>query len=74
MEEILYTIKINKEKDKYSGKTYSDLNGEKSFENKNLGELLRDMVNDVQFNLDEETNLKHYNFDSNTESEEAPVV
>ena len=56
MEEILYTIKVYKDNNIFIGKTFSDIDGEKNFENERIDYLLRDIINDVQLCLDDSNN------------------
>jgi len=56
MEEILFTIKLYKDNNTFIGKMFSDIDGEKNFENDRLDCLLRDIINDIQLNLDESNN------------------
>lgn len=53
MEEVLYTIKINKGEDYYQGRIYSDIDGVKEFENERIDRLFRDIIIDMQMALDE---------------------
>lgn len=55
-EEMLYSIKIYKENGSFIGETYSEIDGEKKFESIQLGEMLRDMINDIQLSLDDSIN------------------
>jgi len=56
MEETLYNIEIHKDERRYLGKLYSDMDGEKEFENEYLDQLLRDITIDMQLALDEFSN------------------
>jgi len=57
MEEILYTVKIYKNNNGgFIGKTFSQIEDEKNFENEDINCLLRDIINDIQLNLDESNN------------------
>jgi len=56
MEEILFTIKVYKDNNIFIGKMFSDIDGEKNFENERIECLLRDIINDIQLNLDESNN------------------
>jgi len=56
MEEILCTIKVYKDNNIFIGKMFSDIDGEKNFENERIECLLRDIINDIQLNLDESNN------------------
>ncbi|MEF8878922.1 MAG: hypothetical protein V5A64_00845 [Candidatus Thermoplasmatota archaeon] len=54
MEETLYSIEIHKnESGGYVGRLFSDADGVKEFENKNMEKLLRDMTIDMQLALNE---------------------
>ena len=57
MEELLYTVKIYKNNNgTFTGKTFSQIEDEKNFENESIHSLLRDIINDIQLNLDESNN------------------
>ncbi|KYK23949.1 hypothetical protein AYK25_00860 [Thermoplasmatales archaeon SM1-50] len=54
MEEVLYNIEIHRNEGNYMGKIYSDIDGVKEFENNRIDRLLRDIIVDMQFALDDE--------------------
>lgn len=56
MEEIIYTIDVCKDNNIFIGKMFSDIDGEKNFENERIDNLLRDIINDIQLCLDESNN------------------
>ncbi len=56
MEETLYNIEIHKDDRGYTGKLFSDMDGEKEFKNEYLDQLLRDITIDMQLALDEFSN------------------
>lgn len=56
MQEILYNIEINKGEGRYQGKIFSDFDSVREFKNKRLDMLLRDIIVDMQLDLDEFTN------------------
>lgn len=72
MEEMLFTITINKHKEKFIGEIFSDIGGKKVIDNEHIGDLLRDIINDVQFTLEG----GHVDLKQNTdfETDDASVV
>ena len=56
MEEILCTIDVCKDNNLFIGKMFSDIDGEKNFENERIDCLLRDIINDIQLCHDESNN------------------
>ena len=54
MEELLYSIKINKDTNKniFLGKIFSNDNNLKEFKNSKIELLLKDLINDVQMTND----------------------
>lgn len=54
MEELLYSIKINKDKNKnlFLGKIFSYDNNLTEFKNTKIDLLLKDLINDVQMTFD----------------------
>ena len=56
MQEVLYNIEIKKDKSKFLGKIYSEIDGVKEFKNKHIDRLLCDMTVDMQLALDEFSN------------------
>lgn len=63
MEETLYNIEIHKNKmGSYVGKVFSDFDGVKEFQNRQLEKLLRDMTIDMQLALDEFSNWPTDNY------------
>jgi hypothetical protein len=56
MEEVLYSIEIHKDENKYLGKLFSDADGIKEFRNDHLDQLLRDITIDIQLALEEFSN------------------
>jgi hypothetical protein len=56
MEETLYNIEIQKEKDFYLGKIHSNVGGITEFKNNGIEPLLKDLINDIQLTFDSFTN------------------
>ena len=56
MEETLYSIEINKDKDIYLGKIHSNVGAIAEFKNQRIESLLRDLINDMQLTFDSFSN------------------
>ena len=56
MEEILYSVEIYKNDMGYSGKIFSNNNEIKEFHSKNIEDLLRDIIADIEFDHEESSN------------------
>jgi hypothetical protein len=61
MDEILYSIEIYKDDSDFYGKIFSDNNEIKEFKNKNIDELLRDIILDIELDHDESSS-RHKDF------------
>ena len=66
MDEILYSIDIYKDNVDYFGKIFSDNNEIKEFHNKNIDELLRDIILDIELDHDE-SSARHKDFFEDSE-------
>jgi hypothetical protein len=63
MEETLYNIEIHKNNmGSYVGKVFSNFDGVKEFQDKQLEKLLRDMTLDMQLALDEFSSWPNDNY------------
>ena len=56
MEELLYSVVIYKNDTDYSGKIFSNNNEIKEFHNKNIDDLLRDIITDMELDHEEFSN------------------
>jgi len=56
MEEHLYSIEIYINDTDYSGKMFSNNNEIKEFHSKNIGDLLRDIIADIELDHEESSN------------------
>ena len=56
MEELLYSVVIYKNDTGYSGKIFSNNNEIKEFHNKNIDDLLRDIITDMELDHEEFSN------------------
>jgi len=66
MQEVLYNIEITKDKSKYLGKVYSEIDGMKEFKNDHIERLLSDMTVDMQLTLEGFSN-HHANYEEGIE-------
>jgi uncharacterized lipoprotein YajG len=57
MEELLYSIKIYKNDTDYLGKIFSNNNEIKDFHSKNIDDLLRDIIADMELDHEESSKL-----------------
>ena len=67
MEEILYGIEIQREKDKYLGKIYTEIGVLKEFKSHKIELLLRDIAYDMRLEF-EDLKSKNIGFDKNQSS------
>jgi len=56
MEELLYSVEIYKNDTDYSGKIFSNNNEVKEFHSKNIDDLLRDIISDMELDHEESSN------------------
>ena len=56
MEELLYSVWIYKNDANYSGKIFSNNNEIKEFHSKNIDDLLRDIIADMELDHEESSN------------------
>ena len=56
MDEILYSIEIYKNDTEYLGKIFSNNNEVREFHNKNIDDLLSDIILDIELDHDESSN------------------
>ena len=66
MDEILYSIEIYKDNVDNFGKIFSDNNEIKEFHNKNIDELLRDIILDIELDHDV-SSARHKDFFEDSE-------
>ena len=56
MEELLYSVGIYRNDTDYSGKIFSYSNEIKEFHSKNIGDLLREIIADIELDHEESSN------------------
>jgi len=56
MEELLYSVEIYKNDTDYSGMIFSNNNEIKDFHSKNIDDLLREIITDIELDHEESSN------------------